>query len=166
MTNRPFHKNFYLTNLHAGNFQDAADLEIHSGEKLWNIEDIEEQLKNPRNFGWFVTNAKQPVAYMLFHSSARREWHDSPYAHQNLEIINLVVDPDFRRQRIGSVLLNKLENWKGIRKHSISAVVSETNGFAHQFFRNNGYRATLENQKFYRFERILKKSVETVECIR
>jgi ribosomal-protein-alanine N-acetyltransferase len=66
-----------------------------------------------------------------------------------IEIWNLAVKPEFRRNKIGSVLLARTKNALSVKRNPLLAIVRETNLLAQLFFRSQKLRAKGVLNDFY-----------------
>jgi ribosomal-protein-alanine N-acetyltransferase len=69
----------------------------------------------------------------------------------HLTLLNFAIHPDYRRQRIGTALLDKLiYKLLSHRRMHLKAVVSESNDAAQLFFHRAGFNAVSIARKSYR----------------
>jgi ribosomal protein S18 acetylase RimI-like enzyme len=126
---RPVKGLYFIKWLHSGLFEAAANLELCSCENFLSRRDIRDLMYKPSIGGFVVTKIAEPVAYVVYESGDL-----------SLEVLNLVVHEDHRRQGVGKLLLDKLQtrtNWE-----KMTTCVRESNLTAQLFLRDYGFRAT------------------------
>jgi ribosomal protein S18 acetylase RimI-like enzyme len=126
---RPVKGSYFIKWLHSGLFEAAADLESYSCENFLSRRDIRDLMYDSKIGGFVVVKLLEPVAYVIYECSDLK-----------LEILNLVVHEDHRRQGVGSLLLDKMHtrtNWQ-----EMTACVRESNLSAQLFLRAHGFLAT------------------------
>lgn len=68
----------------------------------------------------------------------------------DIEILNLAVAPDARRQRVGTALLKRAIAWgESLHAENIVLEVREANHAALQFYERHGFRATGRRPRYY-----------------
>lgn len=112
---------------------EVLEIERLSFEYPWSADKFMRTLRCQNCIGMVAEHAERIVGYTIY----RLQRH-------SLEILNVAVHPDFRRQRIGAAILEKLKRkLSPQRRKRITLQVRETNLPAQLFFRACGMRATL-----------------------
>ena len=107
------------------------DIERHSFEWPWEEEDFVRQLLLRNCMGTIAEYEEQIIGYMIY------ELHKTRY-----DVVNFAVHPSYRRQDIGTQMVDKLKGRLSMRRrHSITVAVCETNMDALLFFRAMGMNA-------------------------
>ena len=111
----------------------VVDIESRSFESAWVEEDFIQCLRNRSCVGMVAeTEDYRIVGYMIYELAANR-----------LELVNFAVDVDFRRQGIGSQMLQVLQKkLSRNRRTCLSLVIRESNLAGQLFFKANGFLAT------------------------
>jgi ribosomal-protein-alanine N-acetyltransferase len=118
---------------------EVLSIEKGSFSKPWQEEDFLTCLRNRNVIGMVAEIREQVVGYMI------HELHNN-----HLTIVNFAVDPDRRRQAIGSQMIAKLvSKLASHRRTGINLVVRETNVDMQLFLRNQGFRATKVLRSYY-----------------
>lgn len=94
-------------------------------------EDFCVQLAKRHCIGWVAEHDSRIVGYMVYELYKRR-----------FDIINIAVDPRYRRNLVASRLMTKLmSKLSEYRRSTISMEVTDTNLVTQQFLRSLGFRA-------------------------
>jgi len=89
--------------------------------------------------GWVAEDAGQLVGFLI----ARQVVND-------IEILNLAVQPEARRKRVGTALLTSAIEWgKGFHAESALLEVRASNLAALEFYEKHGFRATGRRPRYY-----------------
>lgn len=124
----------YCKGLHSSLFQSAAALECYSCENFWTESDIAHLMSSPHVGGLVFSKHLTSVAYIVYELNP---------ALGEITLLNLVVHPDFRRQKLATDFINCLSKMSKLRNMtSIVANVRESNLAAHLFLKSNGFVAT------------------------
>ena len=129
---KPVKSCYFIKWLNPKFHEHAAEIECHSGERLWNLADIQRCIRCYGCVGHVITHLKTPVGYSMY------KVHK---AHRRVNLLNIVVLPDFRRKGLATLLLDNLR--KRLVKYGanrITACVRETNQMAHKFLLANDFK--------------------------
>lgn len=96
------------------------------------------------------------------------EWNDKVIGHmvyalhsKTIELLNIAVEPDYRRSMIGTLMIDKLVcKLHTQRRNRISAIVSDENLGAQLFFRDVGFTGSVNDESSYKFVYRLRERVE------
>lgn len=114
-------------------------IETSSFEFAWQCGDFIRCLISGRCKGVVVEHGEQVVGYMIYELHKNR-----------LHILNFAVDPGFRRQGVGKVMVDKLTSkLSHQRRNRILLEVREGNLPAQLFFRSQGFKATRVLKDYY-----------------
>jgi len=106
-------------------------LENNSFDFPWTEDEFIACLRCRNSIGVVAELSGLIVGYMIY------ELHKT-----RLHILNFCVDPDYRRQGVGTAMVTKLASKLSLQRRTrIALEVSETNLTAQLFFRANGFRA-------------------------
>lgn len=106
------------------------EIESESFEHPWSEEDFLRCLRQRMVIGMVAEIHDRVVGY---------EIHE---AHKTtIDLLNIAVDPEYRRQRIGTQLLQKLISKLSPRGRKIGLMITESNLDGQLFFRELGFRA-------------------------
>ncbi len=110
---------------------DVLRIERESFEFSWGEEDFLKCLRQRNCIGMVAEVDSQIVGFMIY------ELHKS-----KLSVLNFAVDPEWRRQGVGTEMAQKLvDKLSQQRRNEIILEVRETNLGAQLFFRQHGFRA-------------------------
>jgi ribosomal-protein-alanine N-acetyltransferase len=112
-------------------YPDVYRIESNSFEFPWSDDDFLEHLRQRNCIGMVAEYRHKIIGYMVY------ELHRS-----RLNIVRFAVHPDFRRQRVGWAMIERLRD-KLIQqeRHELLVEVRERNLDAQQFFRSQGFKA-------------------------
>ena len=104
----------------------------------WTVWDYE-RVARGEMAGWVAEDAGQVVGFLI----ARQVAND-------IEILNLAVQPEARRRRVGTALLKSAIDW-GRAFHAESALleVRASNVAALEFYEKHGFQATGRRARYY-----------------
>lgn len=112
---------------------EVLDIERQSFEFSWTEEDFLCCLRQRNCIGMVAEYNHRIVGFMIY------ELHKS-----KLHVLNFAVDPEFRRQAIGSQMIEKLvDKLSQQRRQEIVLEVRESNLSAQLFFKKMGFKAVL-----------------------
>jgi ribosomal-protein-alanine N-acetyltransferase len=110
---------------------EVLQIEQESYDYPWSEEDFLRCLRQRNCIGMVAELGEKVVGFMIY------ELHKS-----KLNVLNFAVHPDFRRQRIGGQMIQKLvSKLSSHRRTRITVEVRETNLACQLFFRDAGFRA-------------------------
>jgi len=107
------------------------EIEAESSENFWGRSDFENLLKDPSIKGYVAVKLRTVTGFVMY---------EKKYDHFN--IINLGVHKDYRRRKVGSLLMSRLKNLLDEKRNYLTFDVRETNLPTQLFLRNNGFLAT------------------------
>lgn len=117
----------------------VIEIEDRSFEFPWSEEEFIRCLRQRNCIGMVAESNEQVVGFMIYELHKNR-----------LHILNFAVHPDFRRQRIGGSMVDKLVSKLSYQRRSrIMLEVRETNLAAQLFFKDLGFRAISVLREFY-----------------
>ncbi len=117
------------------------ELETHSSENFWDKHAIVSLLGSDNVIGVGIFNKDQLVGFAISFVE---------YEKATIQILNIVVHPDYRRKYIGTKLLNKIAN---INKNiAIVAAIRESNKLGQIFLSKNKFKATGVSREFFKDE--------------
>jgi len=125
-------------------FGSMMEIEKFSFREKWNPFKFGTILGSRTVRGWVVEEDQVGVVGFLIASNAR----------DTITILNMGIHPEYRREGVGTVLINAMKNRlsQGM-KTRIQANVEEELLPVHQFLRSNGFRANVEKKaKVYLFD--------------
>ena len=119
---------------------EVLGIETSSFEFPWIEDDFIRCLRQRNNIGMIIEYAEeQIVGFMIYELHKNR-----------LHILNFAVRPNFRRQGVGSKMINELsKKLSHQRRNKISVEIRETNLGAQHFFHNSGFKAVSILRNFY-----------------
>lgn len=118
---------------------EVRNIEANSFEFPWSEDEFIRCLRQRNCIGMVCEYDEQVVGFMIY------ELHKT-----RLHIINLAVDPDFRRRGIGCQMTDKLiSKLSRQRRDKILLEVRETNLAAQLFFKQTGFIAVSVLRDFY-----------------
>ncbi len=118
---------------------EVLDIENKSFEYPWQEEDFIRALRQRNCIGMVAELDDKVVGYMIY------ELHKT-----RLHLLNMAVDPEYRRQGIGTDIVEKLAaKLSAQRRSSLGLKVCESNLPAQQFFRTCGLKAVGTSRNFY-----------------
>ena len=114
---------------------EVLDIEKQSFEFAWTEEDFLCCLRQRNCIGMVAEYNHRIVGFMIY------ELHKA-----KLHVLNFAVDPEFRRQAIGSQMIEKLvDKLSQQRRQEIVLEVRESNLAAQLFFKKMGFKAVLDS---------------------
>lgn len=117
----------------------VIEIEDRSFEFPWSEDEFIRCLRQRNCIGMVAELNEQVVGFMIYELHKNR-----------LHILNFAVHPDFRRQEIGSSMVEKLVSKLSYQRRSrIMLEVRETNLSAQLFFKDLGFRAISVLREFY-----------------
>ena len=136
-TIKPIKGNFFVKWLHSGLYDAAAQIECDSCEQFWNVRTISRFMRDSRMGGYVISDLDYPVGYVAF---------ESVVSNREIVIHNLVIRHDYRKQGLGTILLDrvatKIDSNKSPRPpRFLSTYVRETNLGGHLFLKKYGFQA-------------------------
>lgn len=149
---------------------DIKEIEIESGLSSWTIEDYIKEISRPDSIAFAAKNngvikgflISRLIMSVITESSTNINAEDSVKENE-VEIYNLAVKKEARKQGIGQALLNALLSrsreykilnvWLEVRESNIPAISFYTkNGFIKTHLRKNFYRFPVENGLLMKLE--------------
>jgi [ribosomal protein S18]-alanine N-acetyltransferase len=107
-------------------------IESNSFDYPWTAEELRSVLRARNCIGAVAELRKQVLGYMVY------ELHEN-----RIHLLNIAVDPQFRRQGVGSALLNRLiDKLSQQRRREVVLEVRDPNVAAQLWLRHNGFIAT------------------------
>tara|TARA_Y100000034_G_scaffold43496_1_gene53053 strand:- start:527 stop:1021 length:495 start_codon:yes stop_codon:yes gene_type:complete len=123
---------------------EASKLEWDSLEKFWTIEQFESILSNKENKKYIV-----PLVCIIDDKIAG--YNIYKLCENSYNIINLVVGSNYRRQGIGSLLVQNLTSkLEESKKHHIRIRVRDTNEDGCEFLERVGFRFSRVVENFFK----------------
>ena len=128
---KPVRGSIFIKWLHPSLVTDAACLECYSCENMWGKPDFLKLLKTEAVGGYLATNIDSPTGFLVYENQPDED---------QVQILNLVMHPEFRREGIATMMIEKV---KGVRRalkfDKVSIVVRESNLSGHLFLKKNGF---------------------------
>ena len=119
--------------------QSVLDIEERSFEFPWSEDEFIRCLRQRNCIGMVAQKNEEVVGFMIYELHKNR-----------LHILNFAVHPEFRRQNIGSSMVEKLVSKLSYQRRSrIMLEVRETNLPAQLFFKDLGFKAVSVLREFY-----------------
>lgn len=119
--------------------QSVLDIEERSFEFPWSEDEFIRCLRQRNCIGMVAQMNEEVVGFMIYELHKNR-----------LHILNFAVHPEFRRQNIGSSMVEKLVSKLSYQRRSrIMLEVRETNLPAQLFFKDLGFKAVSVLREFY-----------------
>jgi len=125
----------------SSDFFAVSDIENDNFSIPWKIKDFKIILKSKKNHGLVAEINDELVGYIVYHIEQ-----------DQLKIINMSVATSFRRNKVGSFLIQKLIlelSKSNPNRKKISLTVSDKNIFAHLFFKSLGFKAIGVTKSFF-----------------
>ena len=113
----------------------VLQIEEQSFKEPWNEDNFLQVLRLRNCIGMVIEYEELVIGFVIY------ELHDT-YRSQSrpIEILNIAVDPEFRRMMVGTSMIEKLKSklsWQ--RRRKLMTWVSETNLEAQVWLRSNGF---------------------------
>lgn len=117
----------------------VLEIESLSFKYPWKEEDFLKHLRTSGTVGFTLSVDGDIRGYMLYNLQPKR-----------VELVNLVVHPDYRRRGYGRAMIEKLK-WKvsTARRKVIMTTVHELNLVSQKFLKSNGFVAVKVLEKHY-----------------
>lgn len=132
-------KNTKVKPLTKEHINQIVDIEKRSFEQPWSLESFIQTLEQKNYGGLGVFTKDQVIGYCLYY-----------WAADELNVINIAVDPQFRSKKIGTLLLSELEDWAKHRGyHKIFLEVSVVNDVAQKLYKKMGYQKQARRLGYY-----------------
>lgn len=121
---------------------EVMAIEKASYGRPWTEDEFVHCLRQRNCIGMVLEHDDAIIGFMVY------ELHKN-----NINVINLAVKPEFRRQGFGKMMIDKLiGKLSSVRRTSIVFVVRDTNLDAQLFLRSSGFIATSVFRQYYRVE--------------
>jgi ribosomal-protein-alanine N-acetyltransferase len=125
---------------------EVLAIEAKSYADPWGEEEFVKLLRQQNCIGWVATMSEVVVGFCVYELHARK-----------LQLLNLAVDPDWRRRGIGTAVVDKLKGrLSPQRRNRLEYIAAADNLPSHQFLRSCGLLATdiieRDDVEAYRFE--------------
>jgi ribosomal-protein-alanine N-acetyltransferase len=131
---------FFIDWMSRRNMSEVLYIESKSFDLSWTEEDFLRCLRHRNCIGIVAEFDRNILGFTIY------ELYKS-----KLHILNLAVHPDWRRQNVGSQMVQKLMGkLHSHRRTRITLAVRETNLTAQLFFKNQGFRAVRVLRNFYK----------------
>jgi ribosomal-protein-alanine N-acetyltransferase len=116
----------------------VLEIEWKSFDEPWTEENFIEVLRMRNCIGMVMEYEEQVIGFVLY------ELHDhSTIPGRPIEILNIAVDPEFRRMMIGTAMIEKLKSKLSYqRRRKLIAWISDVNLEAQVWLRSNGFLCT------------------------
>jgi len=138
-TPTPILDKYFIREMGASDIATVAFNELTSRETRWQQEDFRQILGESGVQGRVITLRSQIVGHYIFKPD-----------HDSLHVLNLTLFLTFRRQRIGSTILDCFKrDYLVDQRDSIVCLVRETNSEAHLFLRANGFLAKRVERSYF-----------------
>lgn len=119
--------------------RDVLEIERASFNQPWNEEQFTEFLRQPNAVCMVAETWNEVIGYMAYTIHKDR-----------LAVENFAVDPEFRRETVGSRMVHRLKEKAEYQSRSrISLCVRERNLPAQKFWSSNGFKATGVIRDYY-----------------
>jgi len=119
--------------------REVMEIEEASFDSPWSEADFMIQLRQRAVIGMVAEYQYQVIGFMLY------ELHE-----QQLEVLNFAIDPEFRRQQAGTVMVNRLiDKLSTQRRKEVFLTIRESNLSAQLFFSEMGFRADSVLRGYY-----------------
>ena len=114
------------------------ELETHSSENFWGKNAVLALISSDNVIAVGIFKNEDMIAFgVLF----------LDYEKGAMQVLNVVVHPDFRRKKLGTKILQKAASLN--KNISIVAAVRESNKIAHTFLSKNNFHATGVSKDFF-----------------
>lgn len=114
-------------------FQEVLSIEEKSFEFPWTEDDIVRCLCQRNNIGIIAETKKEEVVGLMIYELYKTKLH----------LVRIAVHPDWRRQKIGTQMVEKLVSRLSLQKRRrITIEIQEDNLSAQLFFRQCGFKVT------------------------
>ncbi len=154
---KPVKGSYFLKPLQPPLYRAAVSLECFSCEHFWNEKDLGDLLKNPRVHALMATRAMTPVGYVVFEKLKKE---------RVVQILNLVVHPDHRRNKIGTIFVDRIVSRFEISCDSVIMNVRESNLAAHLFLQSLDFVAEKVERGHFQDHWAEDTDIEDAYCFR
>lgn len=118
---------------------EVLDIELRSFAVAWSTDDLLNCLRQRNVIGMVAEHNCRVIAFVIYELHPNR-----------LTILNFAVDPEFRRQGVGTQMIDRLvDKLSQVRRREIRFDVRESNLTAQQFFRSQMFRACAVSRAAY-----------------
>lgn len=118
---------------------EVLNIESLCFEYPWGEEDFIHSLRQKNIIGMVVEHDERVVGFMIYEIAVTR-----------IDVLNFAVHPDFQRQGVGTVMVDKLTGkLSSQRRNLITIFIRETNLDAQLFFRTMGFRWGGTMRRYY-----------------
>lgn len=139
MTHSPTRLDVHIRWMIRRDMEQVLSIERSAFEFPWSEEDFVSCLRRRNCIGMVAERGEQVLGFMIY------ELHKT-----RLHLLNFSVDAEYRRQGVGSQMVEKLVGkLSSQRRTRLSLEVRETNLDAQLFFKGSGFRATSVLRDFY-----------------
>lgn len=132
---------------------DIVNIENISSNSPWSKKDLITFFRQSTSIGYVATLNEKVVGYILYQSRSKK-----------IKILNVTVDPNCRRKKIGSSLVSYLISKLGLSKNKLEICVPEENLGMHLFLKSNKFKAVCiesdNESNYYKFNYCKSKVLE------
>lgn len=122
---------------------EILDIENESFRYPWAESDFILSLRQRTVVGKVAEYREKVIGYIIFELNKKY-----------LEVLNIAVHPDFRRQGVGSLLMKDLKNSLGNERSRIKLVAADYNLDAHLFYKSQDFKAVKIVNDYYVTENV------------
>ena len=119
--------------------QSVLSIEEHNSDYPWSQLQFNTSIENSNNLCYYLSLDDKTIGYLI-----------ALLAGDTADILNIGIDPDFKRQGYGSALLNQLI--EELRKRDIGEILLEVragNKSAIQFYKKQGFEEISVRKNYY-----------------
>lgn len=114
------------------------ELETYSSENFWGKNAVLSLINSDNVIAVGIFKNEEMIAFAVLFLD---------YEKGAMQVLNVVVHPDFRRRKLGTKLIQKAASLN--KNISIVAAVRESNKLAHKFLSGNNFQATGVSKDFF-----------------
>lgn len=122
--------NYIIRWLIRRDLDEIIEIEEDSFEYPWNKNDFVESLRKSNTIGFVAEQNEIIIGYLIYALNKN-----------NIEILNLAVKRDFRRNKVGTSLINKVKSKLIGNRNRSKACLIDSNLVGHLFLKSNNFKA-------------------------
>jgi ribosomal protein S18 acetylase RimI-like enzyme len=134
-TIKPILGKYYIREMIPDHYSLVVNIEKSSRETFWNLHDFRQITQEDGNQGRIITFKRHIIGHYMFQITD-----------ESINLLNFTLMPEFRRQKIGTTVLNVLKrDWQ----IPITCHIRESNTAAHLFLRSNKFQAQKVERSYF-----------------